>query len=400
MAKRISALVEGPVLAWARETAGYSIGEIAKRLKKRSEDVLAWERNEAHPFMGQVRTLANLYKRPISDFYLPAPPHEPSMPHDFRRESGQVAGRFSPALRKQLRFARERLELVTYLNEDSQEPLSSFGNRVSMDESAEDLGTSIRQMLNLSIQDQRSWRQPRGPLNAWRTKIEALGILVTQFEKVDVSEAWGFSISGQPYPLIGLNVSLAPNGRTFTLLHEFAHILLNQESICDTDDYTPRRSEELEVEVFCNHVAASTLMPEKLFRSELIVASRSDASEDWQEEEIRAIASSFGVSREAVVRRLVVLKLTTQQFYQDKRKFYRAQYEASRDRQRQENRGREIGINPIQRTLSNLGTNYVRAVLSSLGEQRITLADAANYLEVAAGKIPEIERRAWSAPAP
>ncbi len=88
MSKRIPALVEPTVLVWARETAGYSIDDVAAKLKKEPETIEAWESGEQRPFMGQLRRLSEIYKRSISDFYLPVPPQEPSIPHDFRRAPG------------------------------------------------------------------------------------------------------------------------------------------------------------------------------------------------------------------------------------------------------------------------------------------------------------------------
>ena len=68
--------------------------------------------------MGQLRDLANLYKRPLSDFFLPEPPQESPIPHDFRRAPGSIAGLYTPDLRKQLRFARERQDLARALSEE------------------------------------------------------------------------------------------------------------------------------------------------------------------------------------------------------------------------------------------------------------------------------------------
>ncbi len=108
MPKGIPAIVEPSILQWARESAGYTVEDIAKRFKKDPSEIRAWESEatEQRPFMGQLRDLANLYKRSISDFYLPEPPQERPIPHDFRRSPGQVAGLYTPGLRKQLRFGR------------------------------------------------------------------------------------------------------------------------------------------------------------------------------------------------------------------------------------------------------------------------------------------------------
>jgi hypothetical protein len=63
--------------------------------------VLAWEEGDEHSSMTQLRKIAAAYKRLLSDFYLPAPVRDDPIPHDFRRLPGEVAFRYSRALRYQ-----------------------------------------------------------------------------------------------------------------------------------------------------------------------------------------------------------------------------------------------------------------------------------------------------------
>ncbi len=392
MAKRVRALVDGAILKWARESGGYSIEEIAARFGKDAETIRAWEEDEeTYPYMGQLRDLANLYKRSISDFYLPAPPDERPIPHDFRRAPGEVAGTYSPDLRKQLRFARERQELTEFLYEELGEKIELFGHGAKLTEKPEALGQRIRELLGVQIEKQFRWRDPYAALKGWRRPIESLGVLVFQFENVAADEAWGFSIVEGPMPVIGVNIDLAPNGRTFTMLHEFVHVLLGKNSICDIDDFTARGEAELRVEVFCNQVAAATLMPRGEFLAHDVVASRDGPVVDWGDDEIAEVAVAFSVSREAVVRRLLTFGKTTQAFYQQKRAQYKAQRDAQKQRVREESKGKHFGQNRAQRALSNFGPTYVGAVLSSYSDDRITLADAAKFLEVRAPAVRKVE---------
>ena len=395
MAKRVQALVEGRVLTWARETAGYSIQDVADKFRKDPELITAWESGKAMPFMGQLRVMADMFNRPISDFYLPAPPAERPLPHDFRRPRGTVAGSYSPALRKQLRFACERQDIIRDLLEDRGDQLGDFPHRATMHQSSESVGRTIRDMLGVTATDQRSWMDPYKTLRGWRQRIEAQSVLVFQFDGVAVEEAWGFSIVEPVFPVIGINKKLAPNGRTFTMLHEFTHLLLVRSGICDIDDYTQRVQADMEVEVFCNHAAAAALMTEAEFRANRAVCSRSGPAVDWSEKEIKAIASSFGVSREAAVRRLLTFNLTTVDFYRERRAEYHAQLSAQKAKMREQDKGKDfIGQSAPQRAVSDFGRNYARTILDSLGEQRITLADAARYLQVRAPAVRKVQELA------
>ena len=168
-------------------------------------------------------------------------------------------------------------------------------------------------------------------------------MLVFQFDQVEVSEAWGLSTVAPVCPVIGINKRLAPNGRTFTLLHEFVHLLLGEGGICDMDDDTPRGARELAIEAFCNHSAAAALMPSAEFRAHpLVQPPFENTSTDWQDQEINSLAKYFSVSHEAVVRRLPAFELTTPEFYLARRAADHAQLRADRERRRQANAGKNF----------------------------------------------------------
>jgi Zn-dependent peptidase ImmA (M78 family) len=392
MAKRIPALINPEILQWARETAGYTVEDIAAWLDKEPEEVHGWESGDRPLFMGQLRQLANRYKRPLSDFYLVARPAEKPIPHDFRRLPGEVAGRYSPNLRKQLRFARERQETAEYLFEQAGEEVPRFRHRRKTGESAEAMGTRMRSLLGVTLAEQHSWPDAYTALRAWRSKIENQAVLVFKFENVDVAEVAGFSIQDSNLPVIGINAKLKPNGQIFTLLHESMHLMLGEGSTCDVDDYTTRGAEELQTEMFCNAAAAAALMPQHTFLAHPTVAALS-ASPNWDEAAIVEVANAFRVSREAIVRRLLTFDRTTQEFYRAKRKEYNNQYQQMRERQKEKNKDQEFRRSPVQRAVSNLGPQYIRLVLDSYDDQRITLADAAQLLGVGAPYVRQIQEK-------
>jgi transcriptional regulator with XRE-family HTH domain len=107
MARSTEALVEPKILEWARMSAGLSVAEAADALQSNPEKVAAWEDGDESPSMAQLRKMAIVYRRMLSDFYLPAVPEEEALPHDFRRMPGEVAYHYSRALRFQLRLAHQ-----------------------------------------------------------------------------------------------------------------------------------------------------------------------------------------------------------------------------------------------------------------------------------------------------
>lgn len=391
MAKRVPAMIRPELLVWARESAGYSVEEIAAKLRKDPKVVLAWETGTDRPFMGQLRRLADIYKRSLSDFYLPKPPEERPIPHDFRRSPGEVALVYSPALRRQLRLARQRRDLALSLYDELGERVPSLSHRVSLTADPEAVGTRARRFLDVHFDEQMHWGDGRPAYGAWRRRIEALGVLVFQFENVSPDEAWGFSIVEGSLPVIGINRKIAPNGRTFTMLHEFVHVLLGESSTCDIDDYTPRGQKEMQIEVFCNRVTASVLMPGRFFRAHDAVAAHPRGVVQWDDDEIRSIARTFGASREAAVRRLQTFGLTTTAFYLQKRRQYQTEREEQRKKELEASKERSMKRNMPQEAISNLGRRYVDLILRNYQEDRITLMDASEYLGVRAEKVRSVE---------
>ncbi|MFQ6016565.1 MAG: ImmA/IrrE family metallo-endopeptidase [Kiloniellaceae bacterium] len=398
MAKRIPAVIKPELLVWARESAGYSVEEVAKKLKKQPEIIAAWESKsgEDRPFMGQLRRLAEIYNRSLSDFYLPKPPKEGAIPHDFRRSPGEVALVYSPALRRQLRLAQKRRELALSLYEELAEQIPTISDRVSATADAEAVGARVREFLDVDFAEQKRWGDGRPAYNAWRRRIEALGVLVFQFENVSPHEAWGFSIVEGSLPVIAINRKLAPNGRTFTMLHEFVHVLLGESSTCDIDDFTPRREQEMQVEIFCSRVAAAALMPGRIFRAHEVVTAHPKDARQWDDDEIRSIARTFGVSREAVVRRLETFGLATTAFYLRKRSQYQREREEQRKKELEASKDKPMKRNMPQEAVGNLGRRYVNLILQNYQEDRITLMDASEYLGVRAEKVRAVEDLATS----
>jgi transcriptional regulator with XRE-family HTH domain len=76
------------MLRWARDRAGVSIEEAAKRVSVKEKQVIEWERDRpgAAPIVRQARLLADLYKRSFLEFFRSEPPSlpEPELIPDFR----------------------------------------------------------------------------------------------------------------------------------------------------------------------------------------------------------------------------------------------------------------------------------------------------------------------------
>jgi Zn-dependent peptidase ImmA (M78 family) len=196
-------------------------------------------------------------------FYLPGPPKDFLPLRDFRRLPGTVDHRFSAQLAYEVRAAYERRQIaIEVMQTLGQQPIP-FGITARQTDDAEQVGRRIRERLGVSLEQQARWRDP---FRGWREVVEQAGVLVFVLSgahhQVALEEMRGFAIAEQPLPAIIVNGRDRSPGRTFTLMHELAHVVLGQSAI--ENELEPGHAipaPERGIETFCNCVAAAVLMP-------------------------------------------------------------------------------------------------------------------------------------------
>ena len=398
-----SAKITKAVLLWARDQAGYSQEVAARKLQVKTERYQAWESKdeELTPTIKQLRRIAKLYKRPVSLFYLAEPPEGFQSMRDFRRLPGDGMRFYSPALLHEIEVAQQRRNLAQELYDEIGEEIGEFELSASLTDDPEELGARIRRHLGITFSDQVQWRRndALGPFKAWRRALEDLNIMVFQMGSVDREEVNGFALAESVLPIIAVNRKDVPNRRTFSLLHEFVHILLKLSGASDLEVDARRPPEEQKVEVFCNSAAAAALMPREQVLGLASVQAHPGLNTTWQDEEIREESALFGVSREAFVRRLLTLDRTTLPFYEAKRQQYKAEfldYLERRQRQYRESE-KEFRRNPPQDVFVELGRPYVRLILDGIRQDLLTLNEASGYLgNLRIRHFPKLEQRAYT----
>lgn len=384
MARPVKAFINHELLVWARRTASLSLADGAKAAKVSEAVLTEWEQGGDAPTITKLRLLAKAYKRPLAVFYLPEPPLDFSPLKDFRRLPGEIAGLLSPALAAQINAAHERRELALELYDQLGEAPAPIALAATLATDPDQLGRHIRTMLGITLTVQQTWRDDRIAYNTWRRRIEDAGVLVFQLTKVGVKEARGFAIAKQPVPVIAVNARDWYTARSFSLLHELAHLILGESSISDYSDATDseaRPPEANRIEVFCNAVAAATLIPKDDLLAMPLVARHNGMT--WSDEDLAALGKTFGVSDEAILRRLLTLGKTSRAFYSEKRRAYEELT------QRLASRKSKGGPKPHELTLGRYGSGFSRLVLQGYYQRRLTLSDVSGYLGI---KLPWIGR--------
>lgn len=378
MALRILANINHEILRWARETSGLSLELAAKKIGiSKPEKLRGFEQGEEQPSISQIRNASRVYKRPVAVFFLPTVPPLYDLPHDFRRMPGIDVAEPSSQLLFELRKARRRRNVAQELLENLESQPQNFTLRGTLNDNVDTLAGRIRDWLDVPMQQQRTWIGYYDAFNAWMSTLESKGVFVFQTADVPLSEMRGFSISNDIHPTIVLNGKDSPKARTFTLMHELTHLVLHQGGLCDPLQARSQTTSDDEfIEVFCNRVAGSILVPPAIL-NEFPEVARANINTRWQDDQIRVLADSFAVSREVVLLRLYYLQKVSQAFVDQKFAQYRREYAQLAAQSENE------GYPPKYRlVIRDNGKKYTRLVLEALERERITLADVSDYLGV------------------
>lgn len=385
MTRGLEVPVNPELLVWARETAGLSIDDAAKKINVTPARLEAVEASQGgqHLTFSQLKAAAGAYKRPVAAFFLPEPPTERRKPlHDFRLHQDAGIG-YSPRLNFEIRSAQAHRDDLIELATEMDENVGRFTWSISRDASPVRASALIREIVGIDIDSQLRWRAADVALKTWKEAVEKLGVLVFEASNIPLSEMRGFSIPAEQLPIIVLNGGDSHNGRIFTLFHEVTHLLLNESGVCDLYMTEDEMSPDAALEVYCNAVAAEFLVPEVV----LMRMAPGDGVAQWSEERLSTIARAFSVSREVVLRRLLTLGRTTKDFYLHMREQYGLEFERAKEAGRRKEK--KAGPSPSVMAVRNLGRPFVRTVLEAYSQERISLSKVSDYLGV---KVRHLDR--------
>lgn len=389
MSTSIPALVNAPLLVWAREDAGYSQVEVAAKIKKPLSVLQSWELGESQPTLRQAEALAKLYDRPFSVFALPTPPPVPPVAAECRRLPGVRPGKEPPELRLAIRRLVQRRRVARHLYAEMGDDPVDFPLRATLQTDPEHLGERMRKALEVTLEQQFAWNSEYVAFRAWREAVERIGVLVCQFPGGGMTEVRGMSILHFPLPVAGVSSKELPLSKPFTLLHEVAHLAL-----AAGDAEHPALEEEepeadwLKVERFCETAAAAALMPATVFHEDKDVAAQAE-SRQWHVQAIRNTARRFRVTPTAVATRALRLGLMSPRAYSEWKKDWEKWRSAHPDR--------PGGMaTPAEKAVTRSGPLLTSLVLEALASDRISSADAASYLEVGYAHVEDLQRD-WTA---
>ena len=389
MVRSIPAVVQPRVLSWARKSIDLTEVAAARKIGVPDARVAAWEAGEVHPTIAQLRKAAEVYKRPLAVFFLAEPPAEFDTLRDFRRLHAQRnAGAWSAALHEEFRRAHEQREALLELADlDDVVPATDW--RIDpLPQGDEALARAGRELL-LSIGPlalPAGGDRPYEHLNAWTAALEKAGVLVMASAggRLPLDEMRALSLYFDVVPVILVNGADAPRGRLFSLLHEYAHLLLHTAGLCDTTTDRRATTPDRRLEARCNALAAAMLMPRESVLAQPLVADRRRGLDNWSYQDLRTAAAPFGVSAEALLRRLATLGQVTGEYYSARREEFLRAYRADAERERAK------GGNWYRNAVRDKGKGFVRLVTDAHHRRVIDSYTAARLLDVKTGQLDRL----------
>jgi transcriptional regulator with XRE-family HTH domain len=227
----ITALVDPALLVWAREKANYEPKAAARKMGLPDERVSEWEAGTRKPTIADLRKAAKAYGRPLGVFFLPEPPQGFETLRDFRRVYGSPAAEWSPALHEEYRRAHAQRDALLEIAELDEISVPTAWRLTAPPDVNDTIATRARASLRhiAPIDEPTSGADEFKHLNYWIAALEHAGVLVlhTTGGKVPKSEMRAFSLYFDEVPVIMLNGKDWPRGRLFSLIHEYAHLLLH-----------------------------------------------------------------------------------------------------------------------------------------------------------------------------
>jgi Zn-dependent peptidase ImmA (M78 family) len=282
------------ILRWARESIFVDVEKAAKTASVKTEIYKKWEHGEDFPTISRLRKLSNLFKRPLPVFFMPNIPQTPPMPRDFRKP---VTGLEHPLTKDSLlavRKARWYQSTAAALMADLGKPIIPIKK---YDFNNKHIEQSIAEIRTLDIDTQFSWETNWEALKNWRQYLENLGIFIFQIS-MPLDEIRGFSLIRENCPpAIVINSKDSPNGRIFTLFHEYRHVLLNEAGICIPEEIEFQDEKHNETEQFCNEFAGNFLVPREPLNKLINESGHSDIIDLVNDLSRRFVVSNFVILR-------------------------------------------------------------------------------------------------------
>ncbi len=388
MAER--AYITPKVFKWARESAKMPEEIAASKVDVPVEKLKKWEKGESQPTIRQAQVLAKAYRRPFALFFLPDIPSDFMPLQDFRKKGSKKLSTSSIFI---IREIQQKQAWISEVNENNNEETIPFVGRYSQHDSPVKIARDILETLDIEPYNYKS----DIPILEWIDKAESNGIFISRTSfihsklKLDSDELQGFAIADKYAPFVFVNSDDWNAPQLFTLVHELAHIWINESGISNEIEPILRDKEKYNpIELFCNEIAANALMP-----TEYINKVSKDKLHDSKN--VFKIAKNFGVSSFALLVRALNLNLISIDSYNRLKTQAEVEYKEFLRKEEARKEKEKSKDSPIYYPLmiNRNGRLFTQTVLDAYRGGAIEPTFASSLLNVKVNNFPKLESQMY-----
>lgn len=352
---------------------GWELGDLADEVGIPAASITDPRSKKYEIEIKKLQKIAKVLELPLTALFLPAPPKESKLV-DFRKLPKDQQ-KLSKETYRAINKARYWQAVGKDLLQGQRRRLPSI-KRYSINDSPYKVADIERKRLgfgsNLEIQNADDL------YNKLIDAIESRSIFVCQFN-LPLKETRGFTLPDGPPHAIAVNTADRYQARSFTLLHEYAHVLLRKEGICLPNPGTSRQR----IEKWCNNFAGAFLMPAPEFFDRLALHKKNQEPSQI----VQRLSSDFKVSRMAVM--VHIMRLVP---YTALAKYCRENYDEYAPQLGKRSRSRTDSVTLCK---NQRGSNFIRLVLDSHEQRLIDYSDVINFLDLDLDKLPKLEEKVY-----
>lgn len=338
-----------------------------------TQRLLQWYNGEKIPTFNQVEETSRATGIPLGYFFLTMPPKEDLSLLDYRTVD-------SLELQKPSRNLIDTIHNMEQIQDWAKEELASAGastleyvGSLKDNKQSNSFVSKVRDILDLSVDWFMQSKTPDDSYRRIRTKISDAGVIVMMsgivgnntHRTLAIDEFRAFAIVDDYAPLIFINSNDSINGRLFSLLHEFVHILMGKNNF-----YNDRYSAHGQVnpaETICNAVAAEILVPDVLF----VKKWSEEICQNNEEATIATLTKIFRCGTTVIARKALDHQFITKQLYNKIAQIAVQRYNEYRKKAK-ENPGGDF----YKTAVSRIDQRFFRMLVGSVAEGRTLYSDA------------------------
>ena len=361
------------LLNWAIERSMKSTDDLMSKFPNLEN----WKNETKSPTLRQLEEFAKATFTPVGMLFLKTPPEEVLPIDDFRTFQDDDFSRPSANLLDTIYASQQRQEWYQIYCRQNGFTKQSIVGKWTIKDKPEDVAKELCQIFSFH----HKYSNWTNALSDRIALVEKQGILVMSsgvalgntHRNLDLNEFRGFALSDEYAPVIFINAKDSVAARSFTLMHELAHIVIAQNGVSNTNSYNENGNN---IEKWCDKVAAEILVPGQKFKQNY------HYNLDKLDEDLPHFAKLFKVSTLVILGRIYDLG------YLNERDFWRL-FRAEKTRlvkilqqKKQNNGGNYYNTKPI--SVSKL---FVKTITASTLEGNTLYRDAMQLLNIKSMKV-------------